>query len=214
VLIAYCRQKEGDGDREMLAANIRAARYNKKLLIDGGISDTGRDFISKLLEPDPIKRLCASEALHHPWITGVGQDERHVRGLEAVKEAFNSNISQSRSEPSPRLPNQVGSPNTNANHHRKFSQGTSLPSIDNRRGSSGLTSPLHQLNISGAGEHNGATNGAPTDPPITGHHRTNSTEKKGAGASAGAGAGGGAGTGAQRSDSYERRNQPSHLGKY
>jgi len=33
------------------------------------ISDTAKDFIKKLLNPDPLRRPTAAEALDHPWLT-------------------------------------------------------------------------------------------------------------------------------------------------
>ena len=37
-----------------------------------GVSETARDLVTKLLEPDPLKRLNADEALQHPWIALKG----------------------------------------------------------------------------------------------------------------------------------------------
>ena len=45
----------------------------------GGVTETAKDLVTKLLEPDPMKRLNADEALQHPWIALKGaQDRAHT----------------------------------------------------------------------------------------------------------------------------------------
>ncbi|KAG0348991.1 hypothetical protein BGZ54_004495, partial [Gamsiella multidivaricata] len=56
-----------------------------------------RDFIKCLLRAHPEKRLTATEALRHKWITTeTGTD---VDLLDNVKEGFNANIDASKSSP-------------------------------------------------------------------------------------------------------------------
>jgi len=46
------------------------------------ISPEGKDLVSQLLVVDPKKRLSATEALKHPWITGEAHSEMHDRHLK------------------------------------------------------------------------------------------------------------------------------------
>jgi serine/threonine protein kinase len=39
------------------------------------ISPLARDLLSKLMEPDPKKRMMAHDMLHHPWVTGETASE-------------------------------------------------------------------------------------------------------------------------------------------
>ena len=36
----------------------------------GHLSDSAKDLIRRLMEPDPTKRMSAYELLHHPWVQG------------------------------------------------------------------------------------------------------------------------------------------------
>lgn len=51
-------------NQAQLFEQIRKADFQ----IPGFVSDSARDLIRKLIEPDPAKRISAEEALHHPWI--------------------------------------------------------------------------------------------------------------------------------------------------
>ena len=57
----------GRTDSETLA-KVKLGKYSTETLDDSGISIECQDFISKLLEMDPKKRLSASEALNHEWL--------------------------------------------------------------------------------------------------------------------------------------------------
>ena len=45
----------------------------------GGLSQDAKDFVTRLLEKDPEKRVAAEEALYDPWITGVELTESESR---------------------------------------------------------------------------------------------------------------------------------------
>jgi serine/threonine protein kinase len=60
----------------------------RKALDQCSISNEARDLIARILEPDPIKRLSASEALRHPWVTGEVHQEQHHQVLGSVTETF------------------------------------------------------------------------------------------------------------------------------
>ncbi|CAO1625937.1 unnamed protein product [Sympodiomycopsis kandeliae] len=58
-----------------------------------GVSDSARDFINKLLNTDPSKRLTAKEALEHPWLSSdvsnlVSGEQKDL--LPDIKSAFNA----------------------------------------------------------------------------------------------------------------------------
>jgi|EP00970_Alexandrium_tamarense_P007895 serine/threonine protein kinase len=50
---------------------IRRGEYSMSGRVWEGISDNGKDFVKRLMQVDPNKRLNASEALHHPWLRDV-----------------------------------------------------------------------------------------------------------------------------------------------
>lgn len=51
-----------------------------------GISAEARDLLAKMLNPDPVARLSATEALRHPWITGSAHvEEQHGIRLETTQ---------------------------------------------------------------------------------------------------------------------------------
>lgn len=54
--------------------NIFFESFSTKL---AGISAEAQHLLSQLLEVDPGRRLSATEALRHPWITGEGHAEHH-----------------------------------------------------------------------------------------------------------------------------------------
>ncbi|OCB89519.1 Pkinase-domain-containing protein [Sanghuangporus baumii] len=51
------------------------------------VSALAKDFIKALVNPDPVKRLSAAEALRHPWLTEEIPDELH--DLIGLRENFN-----------------------------------------------------------------------------------------------------------------------------
>ncbi|PVZ97750.1 hypothetical protein BB558_006282 [Smittium angustum] len=52
-----------------------------------GISEEAKDFILKSLDPNPATRITASQALNHPWLTGVAASSHDI--LPNVRENFN-----------------------------------------------------------------------------------------------------------------------------
>jgi serine/threonine protein kinase len=45
------------------------APYDRRPLYEMGVSDIGIDFISRLLNPDPAKRMTMKDALNHEWLS-------------------------------------------------------------------------------------------------------------------------------------------------
>ena len=54
-----------------LLQNIVNARFNTSVPAWQEMEPAARDFIKRLLQVDPQKRLTSKEALEHPWITGA-----------------------------------------------------------------------------------------------------------------------------------------------
>ncbi|KAL2911718.1 hypothetical protein HK105_208819 [Polyrhizophydium stewartii] len=48
------------------------------------ITDTAKDFITKLIQVDPVKRLTAQQALQHKWITKETSSEQKINMIERV----------------------------------------------------------------------------------------------------------------------------------
>ena len=56
---------------------INNLKPTKKLKFKCKISYMAKSLLEKLLEPDPIKRYIANDALRHPWITRNPEDKIH-----------------------------------------------------------------------------------------------------------------------------------------
>jgi len=60
-----------DRSDEEVAAAIKAnPRPPMDNMYVGHLSDSAKDLIRRLMEPDPTKRMSAYELLHHPWVQG------------------------------------------------------------------------------------------------------------------------------------------------
>jgi len=59
-----------DQDRMILFKKIEKGLYDFPLELWIGISDEAKDLVKKLLDINPITRITAEQALHHPWIKG------------------------------------------------------------------------------------------------------------------------------------------------
>lgn len=68
---------DGNNIKEVLR-RVRAGRYSFPESEWGDISGEAKDFIRGLLEVDPKKRLTASEALQHTWLTSTNISERAI----------------------------------------------------------------------------------------------------------------------------------------
>lgn len=68
---------DGNNIKEVLR-RVRAGRYTFPDAEWGDISPEAKDFIRGLLEVDPKKRLTASEALGHVWMTSTNISERAI----------------------------------------------------------------------------------------------------------------------------------------
>eukprot|EP00584_Thalassiosira_punctigera_P001399 CAMPEP_0172530022 /NCGR_PEP_ID=MMETSP1067-20121228/3905_1 /TAXON_ID=265564 ORGANISM="Thalassiosira punctigera, Strain Tpunct2005C2" /NCGR_SAMPLE_ID=MMETSP1067 /ASSEMBLY_ACC=CAM_ASM_000444 /LENGTH=791 /DNA_ID=CAMNT_0013314165 /DNA_START=226 /DNA_END=2601 /DNA_ORIENTATION=- len=66
-----------DASDEDIAQRIKEQRRPplKDCPFAGDLSPSAHDLISKLMEPDPSKRLTAHDMLHHPWVTGETASE-------------------------------------------------------------------------------------------------------------------------------------------
>jgi len=62
-------------------SRIKCAKYDLSSSMWNKISLDAKDLISKLLTIDPNQRFSASEALLHPWVTGMSHGEQHRRHL-------------------------------------------------------------------------------------------------------------------------------------
>lgn len=75
-----------DNQNELLYA-IMNARFEFHERYWKNVSETAKDFICHLMNPDPSKRPTASEALKHKWLTGL--DAQDIDLLPDVRENFN-----------------------------------------------------------------------------------------------------------------------------
>jgi calcium-dependent protein kinase len=64
-----------DGFEDDVLENIKRCNYSFNSKRWKSISETGKDFVQKLLIEDPQKRMSAIEALNHPWIKTLGNHE-------------------------------------------------------------------------------------------------------------------------------------------
>lgn len=55
-------------DKQETFANVVAGSYTFDDEFFSGVSDTAKDFISKLLVKEPSQRETASNCLKHPWL--------------------------------------------------------------------------------------------------------------------------------------------------
>eukprot|EP00981_Chlorochromonas_danica_P004386 scaffold879_cov170-Ochromonas_danica.AAC.1 len=56
------------------------------------ISAEAKDLLQKLLKTDPNQRLCATEALLHPWITGAAHRAEHLNKLEDAQQNMRARL--------------------------------------------------------------------------------------------------------------------------
>jgi len=61
---------DGSNEQEIFQ-KIMSAEYSFPQNLFGTVSDTAKDFISKIFVVDPKKRLTATDCLKHPWIVDV-----------------------------------------------------------------------------------------------------------------------------------------------
>lgn len=79
---------------EIFFERIRSGNYSfdHAAFKDNKISPEGIDLLQKLLVVDPVKRLSATEALYHPWISEKRKahvTKRDVHGEELLEDAHN-----------------------------------------------------------------------------------------------------------------------------
>lgn len=56
------------------------------------VSREAKDLVSKLLVVDPTKRLSATEALMHPWVTGEAHTDLHNQHLVQAQEVLKARL--------------------------------------------------------------------------------------------------------------------------
>mmetsp|Transcript_61039 Transcript_61039/g.176793 ORF Transcript_61039/g.176793 Transcript_61039/m.176793 type:complete len:505 (-) Transcript_61039:114-1628(-) len=76
------------GSDEVLRANIMAGKYTMKPERWGSVSSKGVDFVQKLLQLDPRKRLSAKQALDHEWIRMRTSKHTEVQVDDGVVESL------------------------------------------------------------------------------------------------------------------------------
>mmetsp|Transcript_25775 Transcript_25775/g.55724 ORF Transcript_25775/g.55724 Transcript_25775/m.55724 type:complete len:407 (+) Transcript_25775:196-1416(+) len=82
-----------EGDKEKTFYDrIRKGDYDLSKPVWKKISREARDLISKMLVVDAEKRLSASEALLHPWITGSSHGDEHLTHLEDAQSNMKARI--------------------------------------------------------------------------------------------------------------------------
>lgn len=77
VLLCGYAPFNGANDKEILL-RVKGGRYTFPPSEWNGVSAQGKDFIKKLLEFDPSKRMSASEALEHAWIKQLPSDTTKI----------------------------------------------------------------------------------------------------------------------------------------
>ena len=68
----------------------------------GHLSSSALDLLSKLMEPDPKKRMTAHDMLHHPWVTGetarkdVMEDiDKRLKAIQRYKSGIEKTVIES-----------------------------------------------------------------------------------------------------------------------
>jgi calcium-dependent protein kinase len=77
VLLCGYAPFNGANDKEILL-RVKGGRYTFPPSEWNGVSGEGKDFIKKLLEYDPTRRMSASEALEHAWIKQLPSDTTKI----------------------------------------------------------------------------------------------------------------------------------------
>lgn len=74
ILLSGIHPFQLDDEEEMLV-NIETCQWGWVGDAWKSISKEGKDLVSRLLEPSPLKRLTAKEALEHPWLSINSEDK-------------------------------------------------------------------------------------------------------------------------------------------
>ncbi|CAB3994638.1 Calcium calmodulin-dependent kinase type 1 [Paramuricea clavata] len=82
-----------DEDDSNLFAQIMKAEYEFDEPYWDEISESAKDLVSHLMEPDPDRRFTCREALVHPWISGGTASSKDIHGSvsEQMKKSFAKN---------------------------------------------------------------------------------------------------------------------------
>lgn len=95
---------QGDSSDDDIWERISRCDYNFDDPAWNGVSDSAKDFVSKLLVHDPAKRMSAEEALQHPWLKAVPEEKSPgVEPEVALSPAINDKLAayQKRSRMNP-----------------------------------------------------------------------------------------------------------------
>jgi len=79
-----------DDNVQVLFEQIMAGSFDYPDPWWSDVSDSAKDFINKLLDVDPKKRLNAAEALNHPWIQGGTAKTTHMENTIKSMKNFNA----------------------------------------------------------------------------------------------------------------------------
>eukprot|EP01039_Chlorochromonas_danica_P004555 gene4555-4993_t len=71
---------------------IEEGEYDLNKPVWKKISAEAKDLLQKLLKTDPNQRLCATEALLHPWITGAAHRAEHLNKLEDAQQNMRARL--------------------------------------------------------------------------------------------------------------------------
>mmetsp|Transcript_63722 Transcript_63722/g.132684 ORF Transcript_63722/g.132684 Transcript_63722/m.132684 type:complete len:393 (-) Transcript_63722:18-1196(-) len=82
-----------EGDKEhTFYGRIKKGEYDMTKPVWKKISKDARDLVKRMLVVDPMERLSASEALHHPWITGAAHSDEHLTHLDDAQQNMKSRM--------------------------------------------------------------------------------------------------------------------------
>lgn len=72
-------------DEEMMLENIEQAKWEWDGEVWNNISDSAKDLIQKLLNPNPTSRLSVQDALNHPWVVGTEAKDEDLPVQENIR---------------------------------------------------------------------------------------------------------------------------------
>uniref|UniRef100_K1PLL2 Calcium/calmodulin-dependent protein kinase type IV n=1 Tax=Magallana gigas TaxID=29159 RepID=K1PLL2_MAGGI len=89
LLCGYEPFYSGENEAEMYK-KILKADYKFEPPFWNNISENAKDFVRRMLQLDPKKRLTESQALNHPWVKGVAAKSEHMPETHNKIKEFNA----------------------------------------------------------------------------------------------------------------------------